>query len=125
MTNTVAQWKIPYLESPIQDTGIVQPKSFNSLPALALTQSYAAAANQPGFAPLTSNPAGMLMNFGARGDVLLASSAPECGGCIPYTINVNPNGKYVGNDRGLYQSSVFTAGPGQQLPNPYNVTGMY
>jgi len=117
------QWQEKYLQM-LPDTGIVTPRSFNELPQPAtmprLSTNQIAAGET---APLYTNPSAGLYTQGSMNVMLFSAGSDMCDqGCFSGINKPDPRLKVV---KPLYNQSVFKAGPGQLLPGPYNVVGMY
>ena len=118
-----AVWENRYSHDSLGTTGITSPQGWSELPLLTPPAILTAVANNPYLAPLYTNPVSELYRSGNLNQVLLSSSDQQCStGCLAPITKPDPR---VQSIKPLYSASVFRAAPGQILPNPYNVVGMY
>ena len=116
-----APWEKRYEYDALGTTGVTSPQGYQELPDPITGALYSAAQSMTGYSPMQTNTSGMLYQNGGLNAVLLSSSNSQCdAGCLgtksdPRNFRVKP----------LYSPSLFTAEPGQVLPSPYNVLGMY
>ena len=112
-------WQQFYL-SGVQDTGIVNPDSYNlhSVPRLGSGKPYTG-----GTVPNTWNPSGMLYRSGTENVRLMDPESAKCDtGCVVDVAKPDPR---VHSVKPLYVPSVFKAPKGYVLPTPYTARGMY
>lgn len=117
--NAVWEAKYKYV---VDTIGVNSPEGYNVLPDSGMPKLLSAMA-KPGEVPVSTNPAAELYISGLQRQLLMSSASTECStGCIGAVNKPDPRSREV---KPLYDPTIFSAPQGNQLPNPYNVTGMY
>ena len=115
-------WEAKY-QGVLNTTGVVSPQSYNELAvSVNVPAALRAAAANGRMSSVETNPAAALYVKGVENQLLYAAGDQQCDkGCMDGILKPDPRATGV---KPLYSASVFAAANGQ-LPNPYNVTGMY